>query len=162
VVERTLAAQTKKSTAPDNRVRIGTVQADGSVLVQGALVRCGFLGGLALDAGDPVALVRQDKTWLCLGKVYADHATGMEIQTGIQLISFTAVSSAFVDITFARVFSVLPTVTATINNIAGVSNLWFVRAANVSTTGFRMSVSASVANTWTDIPVSWQAIVPTQ
>lgn len=162
MAERNLAAQTKKSTAPDNRVRIGTVQADGSVLVQGTVVRCGFLGGLALDTGDPVALIRQDKTWLCLGKVYDSHFTGMEIQTGIEEISFTAVSSSFVDVTFDRPFSVLPTVTATINNISGVSNLWFVRAANVSTTGFRMSVSASVANTWTNIPVSWQAIVPTQ
>lgn len=162
MAERTLAAQTKKSTAPDNRVRVGTLQADGTVLVQGTAVRCGFLGGMALDAGDPVALVRQDKTWLCLGRVYSDHSTGVEIQTATQLVTFVAASSFTVDITFTRPFSVIPTMTATINTTSGVANLWFVRAANVTTTGFRLLVSAAVANSWTDIPVSWQAIAPTQ
>lgn len=162
MAEKDLPAQIKKSTASDNRVRIGIVQTDGSVQVQGTRVQTGFLGGIALNPGDSVALIRQDKTWLCLGKVYGSHTASIEMQAGEELFTFVGVSSAFVDVIFDRPFSAPPAVTGNIATTAGVANLWFVRCASVTTVGFRLLVSAAAVNTWTDVPVQWQAQMITQ
>lgn len=83
-------------------------------------------------------------------------------EAGEALFTFTAVASASLVITFATPFANIPVVTGTINSTAGNTNLWFVRAGLISTTGFTLVVSAAAANTWAAVPVGWQATDATQ
>lgn len=90
MAEANLPAQVKKSTAPDNNVRLGVVNGDGLVTVQGAVVNAGALKSAAYLPGETVVLLRQDKTWLVLGAMRPAGAAGL----GIGRLLFAAQSSA--------------------------------------------------------------------
>lgn len=64
---------------PDNEMVIGTVISGNplTVNVRGGEQTPGRLSTTGLTAGDPVVLLREDATWLALGKVIAGTATGL-------------------------------------------------------------------------------------
>lgn len=152
-------------------VRIGVVDSiDPTVVsVQGVVFEeVGFLDGYVPEVGDTVALLGQSTeagsdpaSWLVLGKMQGE-STPVQSQAGEVLFTFVGVASSFQDVVFDVPFASAPSVAGNIASAAGVTNLWFVRCANVSTTGFRLLVSASAINTWTNVPVQWQAQVRTQ
>lgn len=162
MAEKNLPAQIKKSTSSDNRIRIGIGQEDGSVEVQGVRIQAGFLGGVPFDAGQSLALVRQDKTWLVLGVVYPGSTQAVHYQAGTETINFAGVSSFSTPVVFARPFASVPAVVANINSPSGTANLWFTRCHSVTVNGFTLLVSAGAINTWTNITVQWQAQIQTQ
>jgi hypothetical protein len=152
-------------------VRIGTVDSiDPTVIsAQGTPFEdVGFLDGYVPEVGDTVALLGQSSgsgsdpaSWLTLGKVQAESAP-IRFQAGEELFTFVGVASAFIDVTFAIPFESPPSVAGNIATTAGVANQWFVRCATVTTTGFRLLVSSAAINTWTNVPVQWQAQLMTQ
>jgi hypothetical protein len=63
-------------TGTDNTVRVGVVSAASpfTVAIQGGtVVQPGLLNGALAAVGDTVALLRQDSTWLCLGKIVSGN-----------------------------------------------------------------------------------------
>jgi hypothetical protein len=113
--------------------------------------------------GARVAVIYVPPTgYYIVGYVNNPGAGYVRSQAGIKAFTFTTVSSASIAITFNNPFSTAPSVTATINSSSGTANLWFVRAINVTTTGFTLLVSAAAANSWAGVPVSWHAMEPTQ
>lgn len=165
-----LAEAVQNAVGQPASVRMGVVESLDPVVitVQGTTFDdLGFLDGYTPVEGDTVALLGQSSeagsdpaSWLVLGKVQNGVAEPM--QAGVVLFSFTAVTNSFQDVDFEQPYSEPPSVVATIASLSGTANLWFVRVANVSTTGFRVGVSASLANTWVNIPVNWQAQPVTQ
>ncbi len=160
MVERTLAAQTKKSTAPDNRIRIGVMQANGDVLVQGSVISAGWLNGPTVDAGASVAIVRQDKTWLVLGQVMPDFQQAIHTQAGFANVTVSAATSATLIITFDRPFSQTPVVTTTINSGAGSTASWQSRAINIVPNGFTIFIFGPSSSFTAS--VGWMAQAVTQ
>lgn len=71
------------SMPPDDRLRIGVVTSTDPLIVdvQGALIQPGHLGTYAPAIGEPVALLRQDQSWLALGNTTG--STGPGIGTGV-------------------------------------------------------------------------------
>jgi len=65
----TLAASIKNAQPSDNELRFGTISnvSPITVLIQGQPVFAGRLGSYIPVAGDTVAVLRQDATWLVLG-----------------------------------------------------------------------------------------------
>lgn len=164
MAEKSLPAQQKKDRAPDNNIRIGTGNADGSVTVQGAVINAGFIFGTNFDAGDSVVLVRQDKSWFCLGVVKPNLTSAIDYQAGRVLFTFTTQTSAFIDVVFARPFSGIPSASVTIASNAGVTNTFTAHTAFTSTTGMRITVISVTgsAQTWSGVPVDWNAMTMTQ
>lgn len=66
-------APTTPGTGTDNTVRVGKVQSIAPLTVSlqgGSVVQPGILrGGAVPGVGEPVALIRQDSTWICLGAI---------------------------------------------------------------------------------------------
>lgn len=99
------------------------------------------------------------------GPIFSGDAFGTNeriFQTGTQLVSFVALSTFTVAVNFPVAFANVPTVTVNINSGAGVTARWGARAFNVTTTGFTLFVfegdAADPAQTWTNVPVQWQAM----
>jgi hypothetical protein len=160
MAEQNLPAQIKKSTSSDNRIRIGIGQADGSVKVQGVRIQAGFLGGVPFDAGQSVAVVRQDKTWLVLGVVYGTFTPAIHYQAGSDNINVAAATSVLLPVLFARPFASAPAVSTNINSGAGATGSWQSRAINITEAGFTI-FAFGPSNTFT-APVAWQAQAVTQ
>lgn len=166
MAEKNLPAQQKKLRAPDNNIRIGLGHADGSVTVQGQTINAGFIFGCDFGDNEPVVLLRQDKSWFCLGAVRANFSAAVGIQAGVQLMSGSAVTSAFTDIVFMHPYpaGVVPSVVGSISTNAGVVGSWDFKGAFVSNTGFRLNINSltGAAATFSNVPVSWMAHPPTQ
>lgn len=65
---------------PDDEMVIGTVTSGNPLVInaRGADINgVGRLASAGLAAGDPVALLRQDNTWLALGKIIGATGTGL-------------------------------------------------------------------------------------
>lgn len=153
-MEQTFPAQIKKATSSDNRLRVGTMNADGSVAIQGTDVAVGHAGGAG--PGQPVAVLRQDKTWVNLGMT----STGPTWQSGENTVSVSAAASATLAVLFAVPFEVRPTVVCNFENGAGATAGWGVRAINVATTGFTIFIFGTASTFSTNI--MWQAMLKTQ
>lgn len=80
-------------------------------------------------------------------------------RTGVLNMSFTTQSSATASATFGFTFPAPPTITTTIDSLAGETGRWGSRGTNATTTGFTMFVFQNQANTntWVNIPVRWVA-----
>lgn len=74
-----------------------------------------------------------------------------------ELVSFAAVTSKTVAVSFATAFAAAPNVHCNINSGSGVTANWHARAINISTTGFTMFCFGP-SNTWTNVPVQWTAV----
>lgn len=76
-------------------------------------------------------------------------------------VSFTALTSYTVAVTFPEAFATVPAVMVNINSGSGVAAHWDARAEGISTTGFTLFVfapSGGAAQTWASIPVQWIAV----
>lgn len=91
------------------------------------------------------------------------YARAQNMQSGRQLVSFVALSSTTVNVTFPTPFPVgtVPNVMANIASAGGPTARWGVRAYNESNTGFTLFLfkgdAADPAQTWTNVPVTWWA-----
>ena len=164
-----LPAQIQATPGAPSSVRIGTVTGINPVIVslQGTVLEdVGFLGSYVPAVGDSVVLLGQSSTvstdptsWLALGSSFG--VTRAAYQAGEELFNFAAQTSAFVDVLFAQPYPAPPAVSGNINSNSGTAAGWFVRCVLVTTVGFRLFVNGPV-NTWTNIPVQWQAQEMTQ
>lgn len=75
-------------------------------------------------------------------------------------MSFTAVTSSSVAVTFPSPMGSVPKVMTNIDSGAGPAAQWHSRAFNITNTGFTLLVFAAAAGTWSNIPVSWAAYLP--
>lgn len=149
---------------PDDRLRIGIVTnvSPVRVSVQGVELPGNAVGSYTPVLGDNVAVLRQDNTWLVLGKTSSSDigSTGPVLQAGQIIMSVSAATSATANVTFIRPFTRTPAVATNINDgSAGVSG-WSSRAFNITTTGFIAFIYGSVSTFNT--PVQWQALEYTQ
>lgn len=150
-------------------MRIGTVTGINPVVVslQGAVLNdVGFAGSYVPALGDSVVLLGQSSSvstdptsWLALGS--SNSVSPVAYQAGEELFTFVTQTLAFVDVVFAQPFPAPPSVSGNIASTSGTASGWFVRCATVTATGFRLLVNGPV-NSWTDIPVQWQAQRMTQ
>lgn len=164
-----LPAQIQSTPGAPSSVRIGMVTGVNPVVVslQGTVLDdVGFLGSYVPAVGDSVVLLGQSSTvstdptsWLALGS--SNGAARVAFQAGEELFTFVALTVAFVDVVFAQPYASPPSVSGNIASVSGVASGWFVRCATVTATGFRLLVTGPV-NTWTNIPVQWQAQEMTQ
>lgn len=78
---------------------------------------------------------------------------------GALTLSFTAVASATVAVTYGKTYTTAPYVDVNIDSGSGVTARWCARAISRSTTGFTFFVFSAdaIANTWSNIPLSWTA-----
>lgn len=98
----TLPAAITDVLPPDDRVRIGIVSQASPLLVdvQGAgIVAPGVLNYAQFTAGDVVALIRQDQSWLVMGTVASSDVTGMTGQGQFNALNTgdTTTSAGFAD-----------------------------------------------------------------
>jgi hypothetical protein len=111
--------------------------------------------------GDVVALLRQDATWLILGRTTdPDTGTYPSVQAGSTDITVAAATSGSATVTFATPFRTAPAVSTNIATAPGTSTGWDSRGINVTTTGFTIFITGP-ANSFT-VPVHWQAQEMTQ
>jgi hypothetical protein len=148
---------------PDDNLRMGVVATVHplTVNVQGTPVPAGALSSYTPIVGDPVALFRQDSTWLCLGRT-TSPVTGSfpQFEAGTADITVAAATSGSVAVVFAIPFRTLPAVATNINSGSGSVGGWISRAIGITTTGFTISISGAI-NSFT-VPVQWQAQEMTQ
>lgn len=146
-------------------MRIGTIASKSPVTVnvQGTTLPGNALGSYAPMVGDNVAVLRQDQTWLILGKTTSAKAAtpGPVSQAGSIFMSVTAAASATANVAFAWPFTRLPTVVPNINNGGGAVASWNSRAYNVSLTGFTMVIFGP-SSTFANVEVQWLAQEYTQ
>lgn len=151
-----------QANAPDNRMRIGTVSTVNplEVNVQGEVVRSpGVVDrSTGFTIGDVVALLRQDQTWLVLGRV--SGSTFPQYQAGYVPVTVTAATSATGPLVFARPFAAPPAVTIGLSSAPGSTSGWGIRAINITTTGFTWFIFGT-SSTFT-IDASWIAQERTQ
>lgn len=95
-----------------------------------------------------------------IGQSYI-HAQNLYGQSGIELISFSALSSTTVPVVFDVPFTETPSVHVNIASGDGSTAAWQSRGINVTTTGFTIFVYGS-SSTWTSVPVHWIASRVTQ
>lgn len=99
---------------PDNEMVIGTVVSGAPLVVNargGDITGAGRLSSAGVAVGDPVALIRQDATWLMLGKLIGASGNGLGITNVLQqpVTVITPLVAAAVD---------LPGTTITFNTVA--------------------------------------------
>lgn len=148
----------KSTLPPDTGLRIGTAHVDAvsgavTVDVSGKVVNCTYVDPRGLLDGMPVALVRGDASWVCLGTVLTQP---MAQEVGTELVSFTAQTSFTQAATFNRAFPVVPVVTTNITSGTGATQSWFSRAFNVTLLGFTLWVHGP-SSTWSNVSVGWIA-----
>jgi len=150
---------------PDDRMRVGIIDsvAPVTVNVQGTSLPGHAVGSYTPVVGDNVAVLRQDQTWLILGKTSsADNtATGPVFQSGSVIVVVVAATSATAVVTFARPFTRLPAIATNINSGSGSVAGWGSRAIGVSTTGFTAFIFGAAPGT-INVDVQWQAQEYTQ
>lgn len=148
---------------PDDRLRIGTIATvyPTTVDIQGTQVPAAAVSGYTPVVGDSVAVLRQDGTWLILGRT-TSPATGASpsFQAGSFSMTVVAATSNLTNVVFATPFARTPAVSGNINSGAGATANWHARAINVTTTGFTM-FSFGPSNSFT-AEVQWQAQEYTQ
>lgn len=80
---------------------------------------------------------------------------------GIELVSFTTLTSITIPIMFDTPFSAAPAVVTTISTGDGNAAHWDSRGINISSSGFTLFLfqeTGGVAKTWSNLPVSWIAM----
>lgn len=75
-------------------------------------------------------------------------------------VSFTALTSFTVAVVFPHVTNGTPHVFTNIDDGSGPTAQWHSRAINITASGFTLFVFATAASTWSNIPVSWAAFIP--
>lgn len=148
---------------PDDNLRMGVVATVHplTINVQGTAVPAGALSSYTPIVGDPVALFRQESTWLCLGRT-TNSVTGSFPQFQAGEVSFSVVAATLFTaaVAFAIPFASAPSVATNINTSAGPTANWASRAFAVTTTGFTVFLFGPV--TTATFPVQWQAQEMTQ
>lgn len=159
----TLPEAVQQVLPPDDNMRIGTVVSVYPLVVdiEGTLAPVGCLSSYGPIIGDAVALLRQDSTWLALGRPTSPR-TGRypQFQAGTVDMTAAAAASVVTAVVFAVPFATVPSVATNINSGSGAVAGWGSRAISVGTTGFNLFIFGA-ANTFT-VPVQWQAQEMTQ
>lgn len=163
----TMPQAIKDSLPPDDRMRIGIIVSIDPVIVdvQGTLIPAGVLSSYTPVINDNVAMIRQDQTWLILGRVATSDVLGsstLQFQAGAVDVSVVAATSASVALLFLRPFAQVPSVSTNISSGAGGIALWQSRAIGVTTTGFTVFVYTTGGAITGTVPVQWQAQEMTQ
>lgn len=161
----TLPQAIQEALPPDDRMRIGIIDsiAPVTVNVQGTSLPGHAVGSYTPIVGDNVAVLRQDQTWLILGKTSSadSTATGPVFQSGSVIITLAAAASGTAAVTFARPFTQLPAIATNINSGSGLIALWGSRGINITTTGFTVFIFGAAPATL-NVDVQWQAQEYTQ
>ena len=86
----TFPEEVKNILPPDDELVMGTVVSGNPLIVsaRGAQLKPGRLSTTGLTTGDTVALIRQDATWLALGKMITGAVTGLGL-TSLQMSQLT-------------------------------------------------------------------------
>lgn len=159
----TLPDAIQNALPPDDKLRIGVVTSvhPTTVNIEGTDVPVGFLSSYTPIVGDVVAVLRQDQTWLGLGRT-TDPATGSSPQSQAGSVDMTAAAATLVTtpVVFATPFRSTPSVATNLASGSGSVVGWISRATGVTNTGFTLYISGA-ANSFT-VPVQWQAQEMTQ
>lgn len=75
-------------------------------------------------------------------------------------VSFAAMTSFTVAVPFPNTMGSIPKVMTNIDSGAGAAAQWHSRAISATRNGFTLLVFAAAAGTWSNIPVSWAAFLP--
>lgn len=159
----TLPEAISEAMPPDDNLRIGIVLTVHplTVDIEGNATPVGALSSYTPIVGDPVALLRQDSTWLCLGRVTSpDTGAFPQFQAGAVSINIAAAASATQAVVFAIPFHQVPSVATNISSGSGLISGWGSRGINVTTVGFDVYIFGTAATT--TVPVQWQAQEMTQ
>lgn len=159
----TLPEAITEALPPDDRMRIGTVltRFPTTVDVQGTAVAASPLASYLPIVGDTVAMIRQDATWLILGRTTRQDTGGWpQYQAGTVDMTAVATNVVTTPVVFATAFRSVPAVATNINSGSGSVVGWISRATSVSVTGFTLYIAGGV-NSFT-VPVQWQAQEMTQ
>lgn len=93
----------------------------------------------------------------------AQFARFLSGEQGTELVTFASTDSHTRNVDFVVPFAAAPRVFCNINNSAGVTQRWHVRAFNVTQFDFDMLIQSAVAGSpqaWTNVPVFWVALDP--
>lgn len=148
---------------PDDRMRIGTVltRFPTTVDIEGTAVPASALASYTPIVGDIVALLRQDATWLILGRTTSqDAGLSPQMQAGVASLTVAAAASQTQAVVFATPFRAIPAVSTNIDNGTGATAGWGSRAINITTTGFTIFIFGTSSSFTTS--VYWQAQELTQ
>lgn len=139
---------------PDDELVFGTVISGNPLLVRtrGGDVPAGRLNGTPVNTGDPVAMIRQDATWLMLGATLASGAAGFGISAvrnaaqGPGVLNLTAVEQ---DVPGTSITFTTSAATATVVAVWVADYEVLVAAAATGVTMLRMDgVTGSKAATF--------------
>lgn len=128
---------------PDDRLRVGTISSivPTKVNIEGTDVPAGTLGSYVPILGDVVSVLRQDGTWLILGRNVAPAtAVGPGPQANVVSMAVAAAGSATQPVTFPKPFLTAPAVVTNFVSGAGSTAGWGSRAINITNLGFTMFI----------------------
>jgi hypothetical protein len=147
---------------PDDRLRVGIVASvhPTTVDIQGTLVPAGALSPYTAVIGDNVAVLRQDSTWLILGRIASPSGQFPQFQAGAADLTVAAGTSATLIVPFAIPFATIPSVSTNISTGAGAVSGWGSRAINVTNTSFTIFIFGAASSFTAN--VQWQAQEMTQ
>lgn len=148
---------------PDDNIRIGIVltRFPTTVDIEGNPTPVGFLAPYTPVVGDNVAVVRQDSTWLGLGRTTDPNSGNFpQFQAGASDVTVAAATTATLAVTFATPFRDVPSVSTNINSGVAATAGWGSRAITVTATGFVIFIFGAAASFTASI--QWQAQEMTQ
>lgn len=144
---------------PDDRMRVGTVLSrfPTTVDIQGTAVPASPVSSYFPIIGDTVSLLRQDATWLILGRTTSpDTGAFPSFQAGYSTISVAAATSSLLNVSFLIPFRTPPAMSGNMNSAPGPTAGWATRIINITTTGFAIFIFGTSATFTVDI--SWIAL----
>lgn len=138
---------------PDNELAIGIVTAVNplTVTVRGAAQNPGTLGSYTPGTGDPVVLLRQDATWLCLGSsVSGAGAANTTAKINLPATAQTQAGAGYVNMTGAVISGFTKRLASTRLRIDVSTSMYLAVAAN-TTVGIGVDITdATGLNTRVD------------
>ena len=159
----TLPEAIQDALPPDDRMRISTILSviPTTIDVEGNATPAGCLSSYTPIIGDTVAVLRQDSTWLILGRVTNPAtASSPQMQAGVSSLTVVATTLATLAVVFQIPFRAAPAVSTNIDNGAGATAGWGSRAINITATGFTIFIFG--ASSSFTASVYWQAQELTQ
>jgi len=147
------------------RLRVGTVSAvnaNGTLNItmsSGVIVpNVPKLATAYATVNTVVQMISQRGSLLVIGAVASGGANGPMVKTGSASGGPSAATSWTLDVNYGVTFPALPNVHVNLNNGAGATAGWNVRAINITTTGFTIFAFGS-STTFTTSEWRWTAIL---
>jgi len=161
-----VAASVQKSQPPNFAMRTGIVISIESpstltVDISGSTIpNMPYLSSYSPLPGDNVQILKMDNTWIVIGSVgMATHHAMFGEAGEVNIAAFGATTVFTQTVPFAFPFSIRPVVMVNIDSAATETNLFWAKAATITTIDFSLRLTCATATAFTATrTIQWLAI----